>query len=304
MRRVLLRRSHLQSSLDFIQNLIASRYIARKNVEFAHARGQRLAVYANDWIGAKIYLEGVYEKQNIDDLFDILQRVGIDVSRSTAVDVGANIGNHTVVFASKFARVEAFEPNPHTFKLLSFNADHLPNVALHNCGLGDESAVLTMSEDEANYGKSSAVHRHTGGASIDIRVKRLDDYSDAFGDIKFIKIDVEGMEHRVLLGARRILKKDRPVVAFEQHQSEFVAGEEETPSIRCLREHGYEIIWSEVVGKDRPFIVRRLRNIYDLFFGKTVRRVMVTDRIVPSASHSMLVAVPKERMESMSAPDV
>lgn len=301
MRRVLLRRSHLQSSLDFIQKYIAARYIERKNTEFAAARGHRMAVYANDWIGGKIFLEGVYEEQNIQDLFSILHGIGIDASGATALDVGANIGNHTIVFASKFARVEAFEPNPHTFKLLSFNADHMPNVGLHNGGLGDENAVLEMSEDAANYGKSSAVHTHAGSSSVDVQIRKLDDYIDDFPNIKFIKIDVEGMEHQVLLGAHEILKKNRPVIAFEQHESEFESEDSETPSIKYLRENGYGLIWSEVVGKDSPWIVRRLRNLYQLFFGRNVRRVMVTDSVVPPASHSMLIAVPEEYMEAADA---
>lgn len=51
--------------------------------------------------------------------------------------------------------------------------------------------------------------------TIDVEMKRLDDFQKPERPIRFIKIDVEGAEFLVLKGANEVLKKDRPFVLFE-----------------------------------------------------------------------------------------
>ena len=87
------------------------------------------------------------------------------------------------------------------------------------------------------------------------------------GKISLIKIDVEGMEYDVLLGAKNIISKNKPIICFEQNKKEFDNNCNETNSIDLLRENGYKILVGEME-KDHAkqnWIYRRLRNIFWIF---------------------------------------
>lgn len=131
-------------------------------------------------------------------------------------DIGANVGNHTI-FLSKFLRareVMVFEPNPATIPLLE------SNIMLN--GLGD-----VVDTSYLGYGLSD---RQVNDASIDTPYKDnlgLSVVSETGGSIPLvsgdnalagkvfdlIKIDVEGMEMKVLNGLKGYLKNN-PVPIF------------------------------------------------------------------------------------------
>ena len=80
-----------------------------------------MAVFAHDYIGASINQFGVFEGEELDILFDFLEPLHSSFRAGTALDIGANIGNHSIYFADHFRTILAFEPNPTAFALLSFN---------------------------------------------------------------------------------------------------------------------------------------------------------------------------------------
>jgi hypothetical protein len=93
--------------------------VARQNLK-AHPQ---LAVFAFDHIGLRINLDGRHEKRTLDLIRNYLESVISGMDRTAALDIGANIGNHSVYFSDLFAEVYAFEPNPRTFSLLKFNSE-------------------------------------------------------------------------------------------------------------------------------------------------------------------------------------
>ena len=77
------------------------------------------AIFIGDYVSNKILLDGIYEGRELNALD---QLVFCHLPRdSVALDIGANIGNHTAYFARYFSRVIAFEPNPMVFAVLSAN---------------------------------------------------------------------------------------------------------------------------------------------------------------------------------------
>ena len=277
----------------FCRNFVYN-YLHSKNLEYASFRGHRMAVYANDLIGLFIYMNGVHEKDEIEDLLQLMALLGIDVSGSSVIDVGANIGNHSLEFARHFAKVYAFEPNPHTFKLLSFNADFRPNIAVFSHGLSDKDEDLMLSEDLVNYGGSSAVLQFGSDSRVRIKVKRLDDVAEKIRDVSLIKIDVEGMELNVLKGAVETIRSNKPIIAFEQHESEFIDGGE-TDSIAFLRSLGYEMCVIETDRDRQSWISRRLRNVSELLFGrKDVRSIVMVPELA-RGTYDMIIALPESR---------
>lgn len=70
--------------------------------------GHRITVFSHDFIGKKIARVGLYEKESLAYLNELLARIDAPV----VLDTGANIGNHALAFATQAAAVRAFEPLP------------------------------------------------------------------------------------------------------------------------------------------------------------------------------------------------
>lgn len=263
------------------------------------AGAAKMAVFAHDFVGTNIALYGRLERDELEDLFLFLAPVMDRIGAGTALDIGANIGNHAMVFAARFAAVEAFEPNPDVCALLTFNTRELGNVRVHNFGLGSERREGLLIEGAGNLGASRVAGEGTGAEGVAIRIERLDDiFGIAETDITFVKIDVEGHEEPVLRGGAETLRRCQPVVVLEQHRTEFRNGS--TPSIELLRALGYTICWSEYPReRARSSVVRELMKIADRLARR--RPQIVTGEPVTVKSHSMLIAVP-ERFRAALVP--
>lgn len=184
-----------------------------------------LAHVADDYIPTKIVREEKYYE------LDFLKALARLHNPDTLIlDVGANIGNHTLYFSLVCgAKVVAFEPEPHNVLCLELNV-HLNNVAdqvtVHRCALGREfgAAALTMTLD-ANYGSFSAAFkseltRSSGGNGLvfSVPVRAMDEVlAEHHLDkaVSLLKIDVEGMEIEVLQGAVSTIRRWTPFIACE-----------------------------------------------------------------------------------------
>ena len=136
----------------------------------------------------------------------------------SVVDVGANIGLTTLLFAELAARVYSFEASPSTFRYLKRNVEHasLSNVTLINKALGNRTTTseITFAPNNRSGGfVSDQTKASAGHVTETIDVRRMDDLLPRGGD--FVKLDVEGYEKYVIEGAPEILAKNRPVVVLE-----------------------------------------------------------------------------------------
>ncbi len=164
---------------------------------------------------------------------------------ATVVEVGANIGTHTVSIAravGTHGRVIAVEPQRVIFQYLCANLalNGLMNVETHQCGCGSDAGTLVV--PEMDY--SCAVQQNFGGVSLQksgrgeaVPICRLD---DLVGNRKvdFIKIDVEGMEADVLHGAKNTILTSRPTLYIENDRLEKSEG-----LIRLLLGLDYRLYW-------------------------------------------------------------
>ena len=134
------------------------------------------------------------------------------------VDCGAHMGSWSLVMAAHFREVHAFEPQRLIFQQLCGNAalNGLANVFAYNTGLDAKPGQLTLHRPGIDRGSSSA--RDSVGERFEadgistspevISVTTLDSYSAILNDVGLIKIDVEGLELRVLRGAVEILRRN------------------------------------------------------------------------------------------------
>jgi FkbM family methyltransferase len=161
---------------------------------------------------------------------------------ATVVDVGANIGCHTVFFSRCVGAdgcVLAFEPQRPLFHILCGNIalNGQLNVVSHQAALGRQSGFLAVPPvdyaEEGNFGGMSLEAPQLGEH---VPVLMLDSLNLTRCD--FIKIDVEGMEEEVLRGAAATLATHRPILYVENDRREKSA-----PLITWLMEHDYRLYW-------------------------------------------------------------
>ncbi|HEY3394207.1 MAG TPA: FkbM family methyltransferase, partial [Lacipirellulaceae bacterium] len=167
-------------------------------------------------------------------LIDMLSR---KLKRGIVIDVGANIGNHTVFFGKLLdRRVIALEPYEPAFRVLDRNVELnglSEKVTLLQKAAGRKSSRGEITPPpEHNWGQARV--RATGSGPVE--VMRLDDLAIP-GPVALIKIDVEGMEADVLKGAWRLLKRKRPVLYVEaQTPTDYATLR------RLLRPIGYQMV--------------------------------------------------------------
>lgn len=145
--------------------------------------------------------------------------------RRNALDIGAHIGTSTVVMLTSlhFSHVTAFEPNKEAAECWRANVserDLSQFTRLHEAALSDERGVLSLRVDdriEGNTGGSYATDSHTPNDKgvLGIVSAMVLDRMMMRRPIDFIKIDVEGMEERVLFGAVETLRVTSPVIMME-----------------------------------------------------------------------------------------
>ena len=189
-----------------------------------HTSGFKWKLYKNDLISNTIRDEGVWEEW-LHSVFE----ANID-KENVVLDIGANIGAHTLKMSSLAKQVHSFEPFPTSNALLNENIslNNITNVTTHKFALGNESCTsnyLWVSEN--NFGAaglqlSKEPRNRTStdfdsGKDIEVSVTTLDQFCKRkyIEEIHLIKMDVEGMELDVLLGGIDCIKKYKPIIVME-----------------------------------------------------------------------------------------
>ena len=129
------------------------------------------------------------------------------------IDVGANRGDYTKAFLKQGAFVVAFEPST-MIRTLYEKVGHKKGVTIFGFALGRNCESIRLSEfaDDGsttattNKGSHSVIYQHVVPCNILDDIRCTPD---------FIKIDTQGMDYEVLLGAEETLKRCKPIVLAE-----------------------------------------------------------------------------------------
>ena len=140
------------------------------------------------------------------------------------LDAGAFIGTHTLAF-SEFTgvtgKVYSFEPRKEIYAILLENLalNDRKNVTALNMGLAEKEQILNLQSldigQRINFGGLAldANDNTLDSGNYQVRVSTIDDF--LFEKLDVIKLDVEGMERKVLDGATKIVSRDRPIIFCE-----------------------------------------------------------------------------------------
>lgn len=140
------------------------------------------------------------------------------VPSDAVVDVGANIGYYTLLFAKAIGEggsITAFEPEPDNLVELRLNVERnaLKNVVIHPFAVGAGEGMVAFKRG-INGGVSETVTTEVG-TEVQVRMVALDEVLTA--PVHVIKIDVEGYEGEVLRGARKTIERWKPNLFVEIH---------------------------------------------------------------------------------------
>jgi len=167
---------------------------------------------------------------------------------SDIIDIGANIGLVTLGVkrlleinnsADYINNYHCFECNDETFSYLKYNTNIHNDITLYNFGLSDKPQIANMLINDYNYGCNMikqiydnsnnninilnyAYEKTIGNPNavieknMFISLMPLDSFCNLFKkNVSVIKIDVEGMEYNVLLGAKKLIELCKPAIIVE-----------------------------------------------------------------------------------------
>jgi FkbM family methyltransferase len=158
---------------------------------------------------------GMAEKPLITWVYDTLVK-----EDKVFVDIGAHVGTYSWTCGKKAAHTYAFECSPRTFCYLAANValhDMTDRISPYPYALGDKEGTIdyiVRSDDGGGNGVKELCAGDAGCKKIAIPMKTLDSFG--LTNIGLIKMDVEGFEKEVLMGAHETLKASGyPKILFE-----------------------------------------------------------------------------------------
>lgn len=169
-----------------------------KNEEFmVEMIDQNPKKYRMKWRDGK----GTYQIHKLDAAMRFVNQ------HRVCIDIGAHVGTWSMHLIKLFDFVEAFEPVDIHTRLFPYNVEG-DNYRLHKIALGNCQKSVSMKVAPTNSGTA-----YIDGVG-DIPMVPLDDFE--FKNVDFIKVDVEGYELDVVMGAEQTICRCRPIMVVEQ----------------------------------------------------------------------------------------
>lgn len=210
------------------------------------APGMWMSLDLGSHVERQLYYDGFYRRKLLDHFMALLH------PGDTVVDVGANVGSHTIYAAKAVGpsgRVIAFEPEERCFERLVANLElnRFAQVEAHRVAIADREGEVELHINDPqhpNQGQSSLARLdvHVRGARV--RCGSLDGIlaQAGLGRIDVLKIDTQGAEALALRGAARTIQRDHPTVYLRTCEHLCRALGTSTVEVQeILMAHGYEL---------------------------------------------------------------
>lgn len=196
--------------------------------------GQMLINELDQYVGTSLMIYGEFSPGEAS-VFSVLIDPGM-----TVIDVGANVGAHTLQFARLVGPtgiVHAYEPQRLVYQMLCANMalNQIDNVFCHQEAVGAEVAEVRLAsphqDTPCNFGGLSLDQlQHRGTEPVAVRPLTT--------PCHFLKVDVEGMEQQVLEGAETMILACRPILYVENDRVE-----KSEALIAMVESLGYDAFW-------------------------------------------------------------
>lgn len=178
-------------------------------------------------IGKSFKNTGSFAEKDIDALLNALFIANVTVTKTIFLDVGANIGGHTIhALRQGFEKAICLEPDNDNFSLLRANQilNGLDCRCQNICAAASiETGVSIMEQSPSNFGDHRIKARHIHGPDIhseynwdttEVETVTLDDVFNEYrlDQVGLAWIDTQGHEGHVLKGAKKLLGSGSPIV--------------------------------------------------------------------------------------------
>jgi FkbM family methyltransferase len=154
-----------------------------------------------------------------------------------ALDIGANVGLWSQELCRVFQKVIAFEPVAQFRECLLRNVP-VANLDTRACALGAQNTQINMIITEQNTGHSHVDTTSMGQGTIPMW--QMD--SLEMPAIDYIKIDCEGYEKNILLGAEQTVRRNRPIIVVEDKKHQDVGHTDTEGALELLQSWGASVL--------------------------------------------------------------
>jgi len=209
-------------------------------------QGHIMFLDKNDNLGLSI--NPVYGESDTEFVKKIIKKSDV------VLDIGANIGYYTLIFAKLVGdsgKVFSFEPESENFKILKKNVEinGYNNVILEQKIVSNNDGISTLYVSE-KAGSHRIYKSDDYIQSFEIESISVDNYLEKnnINKIDFIKIDVEGAELNVLQGIQKILDSNEHIILFTEFSPNQIksCGLEPTDMINFLLNNKFKIYFTQI----------------------------------------------------------
>ena len=273
---------------NFIRRFILRKLLIKNLGDNKKKYPNKMAIINYDHVSNDIIIDGGYEHKYMVIIAKYLESKKIH-KNSLFIDIGANLGNHTLFFSKYFKNTIAFEPHKKIFKLLKFNTEENPNIKIFNFGLSDKNKKALLYTDESNFGGSSQISRKKTKAHL-ASFKKFDNLKIKKG-ADLIKIDAEFHEENILKGASNYLRNNSPIILFESDGGSIKIQNGETPVIKILKKFNYKKFYSIENFKKKPSIIDKI--IYLFKYSIFMRKKYIVPLVLEEGKHYHIIIAEK-----------
>lgn len=203
-------------------------------------KGIKVICYPESSYGSMVVYNKWPEYEVIKTIVDNLE------GKDTYIDVGANFGDTTLVAAAHTkGKIYAFEPSPAAYPQLLENIrlnDLTKQVIPLQKALADKEGKLSFTDELRSEVSHLTTQNREGTHQVETIT--LDDFAKQhqLKEIKLVKIDVEGAEHLVLMGAKNLLKKHQiKNLILELNPDSQAYGYLSSETVKLLNSYGYHL---------------------------------------------------------------
>lgn len=162
----------------------------------------------SEWFQKRLEIDnGVYDRAAYNSLMEYCSHY------DTVIDIGAHCGSWSLAFAEQFNNVIAIEADPMNYAYLEDNIAEsgVNNIKMYNIAIGEKEQEVNVIQHATNCGKSYVV------PGSEMKMTTLDILCADIPNIDLIKIDTEGYELPILLGAENVITTHRPMIILENN---------------------------------------------------------------------------------------
>lgn len=208
-----------------------------RNIVTATDFGPMIINRNDNIIGLSIAEFGYWENAEITLLTSLINYQYPNANNISILDIGANVGTYSLAFSKMNIpglNIYSIEAQRVIFYMLAGNMalNSCDNVYLHHAAASNvNEGFLEVNPIDfdipANYGAFELLapfqNSDFNGAVLETKERIPLKTIDSLGaeNVAFIKMDIEGMEDKAFEGAAKTIERDRPIIFFEYHKTDY-----------------------------------------------------------------------------------